>query len=200
MTQDNPLLLAGVGLGMVALFVLWFFDMMHARLGKPKPGAFPGAMPTFPIAVVIGVVGVVVLLAIEIGGEYALGIVEEQSRMSWAFAVFTLVAAFGEELVFRGYLVAAGRGRTVLITSMVVFSALFALAHQHLWRWNGALVLTFSVKAWFSTVMIFAGSMWFYFLRFQPKNPTWSLIPCIVAHFTKNLLVIIVKASQGYVG
>ena len=200
MTQDNPLLLVGVTIGFVALFFLWLADLRHALQGQPKRGAFPGAVPVPSGAVLVGIVGTVILLAIEIVGEYAFGIVGEQTRMSWLFSLYSVAAGFGEELVFRGYLVITGRGRNALIASAAIFSAVFALSHAHLWSWEGGLVLHGSVKAWFSTTMIFAGSLWFYFLRFQRRNPAWSLIPCIIAHTAKNLLVIGVKAAQGFVG
>jgi len=201
MRQDNPLMLAAVALGFLAQLGMWLVDLHYARRGRPRPAAFPGATPTTGGAVIVAVAGAMVLLAVETIGEYALGIVAEQSRMSIGFALFSLAAAFGEELVFRGYLVVTGRGRGWLVGSAVAFSALFALAHPFLWRWGAdGLAVQVSVKALFSTAMIFAGSLWFYYARFQSRNPAWSLIPCFAAHLVKNLGVIAIKAAQGYLG
>jgi hypothetical protein len=47
--------------------------------------------------------------------------------------------------------------------------------------------------------MAFAGSLWFYTVRFFPLNPQHSLIPCIAAHLTKNLGVFGLKAALGFV-
>ena len=64
---------------------------------------------------------------------------------------------------------------------------------------DGTLRLHFETKAWFSTMMIFTGSLWFYAVRFLPANRARSLLPCIAAHAAKNLGVFIIKYAQGYV-
>jgi len=46
---------------------------------------------------------------------------------------------------------------------------------------------------------VFAGSLWFYAVRFASWNPQRSLLPCFAAHAAKNLGVIAVKAAQGFV-
>ena len=58
---------------------------------------------------------------------------------------------------------------------------------------------SYQVPFFFSTLMVFLGSLWFYAMRFQPANPGRSLIPCIVAHLVKNLGVVVIKAAQGFV-
>jgi membrane protease YdiL (CAAX protease family) len=83
--------------------------------------------------------------------------------MTALFGLYTLMAAFVEELVFRGYLVVENRGRTALLAGIVGASLGFALLHPFLWTWrDGALHLNGSGKAWFSTAAVFAGSLWFY--------------------------------------
>lgn len=52
------------------------------------------------------------------------------------FGLNTLVAAFGEEVIFRGYLVVENRGRAALITGMIGASLGFALLHPFLWEWR----------------------------------------------------------------
>ena len=47
--------------------------------------------------------------------------------------------------------------------------------------------------------LAFAGSLWFYALRFAPFNPGRSLLPCIVGHLTKNLGVFALKGAAGFV-
>ena len=120
--------------------------------------------------------------------------------MTVLLGLYTLAAAFVEELIFRGYVVVENRGRTALVAGIVGASLVFALLHPFLWEWkDGALTMHFGPKAWFSTGAIFAGSLWFYAVRFLPGNPTRSLVPCIAAHAAKNLGVFVIKYAQGFV-
>jgi hypothetical protein len=78
-------------------------------------------------------------------------------------------------------------------------SVVFAALHPFLWQWeDGALTWTLTAKGGFSTAVVFVSSLWFYTVRFAGFNPHHSLIPCIVAHATKNLGVIIIKAGSGF--
>lgn len=111
--------------------------------------------------------------------------------MTVLFGLYTLVAAFAEELIFRGYLVVENRGCATLIAGASGASLGFALLHPFLWKWEpGAPALSFhgDAKAWFSTAAVFTGSLWFYMVRFLSMNPT--RVPCcrvLHAHLTKNL-------------
>lgn len=179
---------------------LWWEDLRAARAGNPSPRALPGAVPAPARTVVLAAAGGLVLLAAETAGEYALGIEDEQSRITVLFGLYTLAAAFVEELIFRGFVVVEHRGRAALVAGCVGASAVFALIHPFLWRWDEAgFAWQGTTKAWFSTAAIFAGSLWFYAVRFWSLNPTRSLLPCIAAHATKNLGVFAVKAAQGHV-
>lgn len=198
--SDNQLLLV---IGLIAaayFFKLWLGDLKQDRAGHPNLNAFPGATPASGTAVLIAVAGALVILAGETAGEYGLDLVAEQSDITVLFALFTLTAAFVEELIFRGFLVVQNRGRAALIGSILFFSILFALAHPFLWEWHeeNGLMLDFSEKAWFSTAVVFLNSLWFYTVRFLPVNPRRSLIPCIAAHFASNLGVILIKLYQGH--
>lgn len=200
MAPDNPWLLAGMILAGVVVAKWWRDDYRAARLGQPAPQAFPGATPASRQALLIAAGGTLVLLAGETAGEYALGLTAKQSQMTVLFGLYTLVAAFGEELVFRGYLVVENRGRAALIAGVVGASLGFALLHPFLWNWEGGrLSFQGDAKAWFSTAAVFTGSLWFYAVRFLPMNPTRSLLPCVVAHLTKNLGVFAIKYIQGFV-
>jgi membrane protease YdiL (CAAX protease family) len=200
MGQDQPLLLALMiaATGVVAKW--WIGDYRAAARQAPSPRPLPGATPAPGTATVVAVAGALLLLAAETAGEYALGISERQSRITFLFGVYTLAAAFPEELIFRGYVVVTGRGRAMLAGSVIGASLLFALLHPFLWEWEkGAVVLHGDAKAWFSTGAVFAGSLWFYFVRFMPLNPQQSLLPCVAAHAAKNLGVVAVKLAQGHV-
>jgi membrane protease YdiL (CAAX protease family) len=201
MGQDQPLLLAGMIAAAGYLIKLWWNDLAAAQRGTPHPQAFPGAAPASGRVIALAVAGALLLLAVETGGEQVLGLTAQQSRMTGLFALYTLAAAFIEELIFRGYLVVENRGRAVLLAGIVGASLVFALLHPFLWAWkDGGLEFHADAKGWFSTAMIFAGSLWFYAVRFLPANRARSLLPCIAAHAAKNLGVFAVKYAQGFVG
>lgn len=200
MGQDQPWLLAGLIIagGMAAKW--WRDDYQAACLGAPHPRAFPGATPASATAMAVAAGGALILLAAETAGEHALGLTKQQSRITLLFGLYTLVAAMVEEIVFRGYLVIETRGPAVLVAGMVGASLGFALLHPFLWEWReGAFHLQGGVKAWFSTAVVFVASLWFYTVRFSRLNPTRSLLPCVAAHFAKNLGVLLIKYLQGFV-
>jgi membrane protease YdiL (CAAX protease family) len=197
--NDDPLfqvLMLGAGL---FILKLWLDDRRAFAKGQPNSKALPGATPAGAKAVVIGIAGALALLTAETWGEIKLGIADEQSNMTGLFALCTLTAAVVEEIIFRGFLVIEKRGRVALWAGVLGASVLFAALHPFLWDWtDGKLTWTFTAKGWFSTAAIFAGSLWFYAVRFARFNPSRSLLPCFAAHAAKNLGVIAVKAAQGH--
>ncbi len=200
MGQDNPWLLAGMILAGGAVAKWWADDYRSARTGRIRPGVFPGATPATGRMLLLAASGALVLLAGETAGEHALGLTAQQSRMTVLFGLYTVTAAFLEELVFRGYLVVEQRGRGPLIAGVIGASLGFALLHPFFWEWrDGTLRWQGGAKAWFSTTAIFAGSLWFYAVRFVPGNPTRSLLPCVAAHLAKNLGVFAIKYAEGFV-
>lgn len=199
--SDNPIFIV---IGLIAaayFFKLWLGDLKMEQRGTPNPNAFPGATPASKTAIAIGIFGALIILTGETAGEYLFDFVEEQSDLTLLFGLFTLAAAFVEELIFRGFLVVTKKGRAALIGSIFLFSILFALFHPFLWEWHdeNGLVFHFSGKAWFSTSIVFVNSLWFYAIRFLPVNPRHSLLPCIAAHFASNLGVILIKFFQGHI-
>ncbi len=197
--NENPLMvLAYVGIAAYMLH-MYFGDLRAERSGTPNPKAMPGATVAAVSVYGLGILGALILLAIETGGETALGIVAEQSEMIGYFFFAALGAGVVEEVFFRGFLVVENKGRAALVGSCVGFSLIFALIHGHFWSTEEGFAWTFTTKAWFTTALLFANSLWFYALRFGPWNPTHSLFPCMVAHAASNLGVFFVKLAQGYV-
>jgi membrane protease YdiL (CAAX protease family) len=178
---------------------LWFDDFRSARAGNANSRALPGATPAPARAIFIAALGSLLLLGAETWGENVFGLTEQQSKMTALFAVYTLLAAIIEEIVFRGFIVVQNRGQLTLWLSVLGASLLFAALHPFLWDWKeGKLLWSFTAKAWFSTGAIFVGSLWFYVARFASFNPRQSLLPCFAAHGAKNLGVIAIKAAQGF--
>jgi membrane protease YdiL (CAAX protease family) len=196
--NDQPLLLLLMIAAAVYVAKLWRDDCHAAMAGRTNPRALPGATHAPLRAILIAVAGALVLLALETWGEIRLGIAGEQSRMTLLFGAYTLAAAVIEEIIFRGYLVITHRGAAVRWAGIVGASLLFAALHPFLWKWNQGLVWTPGLKGWFSTGLVFLGSLWFYAVRFYRWNPAHSLLPCIAAHAAKNLGVIGIKAAQGF--
>jgi hypothetical protein len=198
--NDNPFaLLMMISLGGYFAW-LWRVDLLAVRAGRLDAAqALPGAMPSSVRACVIAAAGALVVLGAETWGEIALGLSEEQSRMTYLFAAYTLIAAIVEEIIFRGYVVVMDRGRAALIGAVLGASLVFAAIHPFLWTWDDeGFAFTFTPKGWFSFAAVFVASLWFYACRFASWNPTRSLLPCFAAHFAKNAGVIVIKAVQGF--
>ena len=205
MTHDPFFLVLMIGASLYMIH-LWRSDYRAAKAGHPEPSPLPGATPAPIIACVIAAGGALVILAAETIGEIQLGLSDKQSSITVLFGVYTLLAAFIEELIFRGFIVIEGRGARLRWIGVVAASVLFAALHPFLWEWKGGwlwadgrLELTLNAKGWFSTGTVFVSSLWFYTMRFARCNPKHSLLPCVAAHATKNLGVILVKAGQGFV-
>ena len=200
-TKDRLLLLLLIGAS-VWVARWWTIDYRAALAGKPNEGSLPGVTGASARAVAIASLGALFILAAETGGEHVLGLSAEQSKMTALFGLYSILGApVIEEVIFRGYLVIENRGRAALWAGVVGASLLFALLHPFLWEWNGkGLTVHFGAKAWFSTTAILAESLWLYTVRFFGLNPQRSLLPCFVAHATKNLVVFAIKYVQGFVG
>jgi len=200
--NDNPLLLfVSAAAGLYAAW-LWWDDFRAAQAGRPNPRGLPGALPAPVLACAVAAIGALLLTAAETWGELRLGLSGQQSKMTVLFGGYTLVAAFVEELIFRGFIVIQGRGAAVRWAGVLGASVLFAALHPFLWAWDHdqPLHLTLTAKGWFSTGAVFANSLWFYAMRFSARlNPKASLLPCVAAHASKNIAVFAIKAAQGFV-
>ncbi len=195
-----PLLLLPLGAAGLYAGKLWLDDLRAAGAGSPNPRALPGATRARPTAILIAVAGSLVLLALETFGEKTLGLAAQQSTITWLFGLYSLIAAITEEIIFRGFLVIENRGAAARWAGIFAASALFAVLHPFLWRWEDAgFELTLTTKGAFSTAIVFATSLWLYVARFASWNPTRSLLPCIAGHAAKNAGVIAIKAAQGFV-
>jgi uncharacterized protein len=187
------LLMTGIG---VYLAKMWYDD-----LRRPHANALPGATAAPPSAVFIAMSGALMILLLETAGENWLGISVEQSKMTWLFALYSMIGApVVEELVFRGYFVIEQRGKGPLWFGIVIASLLFAVLHPFLWKWDESFSLSLTRKGWFSTGVLFITSLWLYTARFGPWNRSKSLLPSVVGHAAKNVGVVIIKASAGYLG
>jgi membrane protease YdiL (CAAX protease family) len=198
--NENPVaLVVMIAVGVYVAW-LWWCDRKtwtpeNADSGGPLPGAAPA--PTRALWIAAG--GAALILAGETWAEIALGLDDEQSKVTLLFGAYTLVAAIIEEVIFRGFVVVDKKGPRALYGSILAASVLFALMHPFLWSWDDGFALTLTPKGWLSFIAVFIGSLWFYACRFASWNPHRSLLPCFVAHLTKNAGVLIIKYIQGHV-
>lgn len=202
---DNPLIIILMVLAAGYILKLWLDDYFAAQRGEPNPKALPGATPAPMGLMILGIVGALLLVGVETAGEYALGVVDQQSTIVFWFLFAMIAAGIIEELIFRGYLVVTGKGKAVLWGSVVLFSLLFAMLHyEHYLHWEEEAAwhefsIAFDRKALWTLSLLFVNSLWFYALRFMPMNTQQSLLPCYCAHIASNLGVFLVKLLQGYV-
>lgn len=164
----------------------------------------PGVSPAPLGWVAIGILGALLLVGVETAGEYALGVVEEQSKITAVMLLPFICAGFIEEFIFRGFVFKDGRGAKVLWWSIVLASVSFALMHFQYYLefpdegWMPESVKVDAKSGW-SLLLLFLNSLWFYYLRFSGRNFERSLIPCFAAHIASNVGVFFVKLAQGYV-
>jgi membrane protease YdiL (CAAX protease family) len=203
--SDSPLFTIVLFAGAVYLFKLWLDDYRAAKAGNPNERALPGATAAGMTAVGIAVLGALILLAVETGGEIALGVSDQQSDITVIFLLAMVGAGVIEEIVFRGYVVIDKKGRNLLLLSIFGASLVFSLAHYQYYTEipeEGSLMdltFVFDPKSLWSLFILFLNSLWFYTVRFFKWNPAHSLIPCFAAHIASNGGVFVVKAVQGHV-
>ena len=211
MNESPFMILLYVGVAAYVGYMYWGDYQSNQLLVQPDPRGMPGATSARWGLYGIGVIGALLILAAETSGEIALGISSEQSEMVW-YSVFAILGAgIVEEVIFRGYLVVDGKGRAALIGSCVGFSLIFAVIHPFLWEmsypekvplwklWLADFNFILTTKAFFTTGILLANSLWFYALRFGPWNKNRSLFPCMLAHAASNLGVFFVKWAQGFI-
>ena len=201
MNESPFMILLYVGVAAYVGYMYWGDYQSNQASEQPDPRGMPGATSASWGLYGIGVIGALLILAAETGGEIALGIASEQSEMVWYFVFAILGAGIVEEVIFRGYLVVDNKGRAALIGSCVGFSLIFAIIHGHFWsnEEGQAFAWTFTTKAFFTSGILLANSLWFYALRFGPWNKNRSLFPCMLTHAASNLGVFCVKWAQGFV-
>ena len=200
--MNHPLLLLALTSAGIYLGKLWRDDCQASKSGRPNPNGLPGATPAPFLAIAIAVAGTLVLLAIETLAEEAFGLSGEQSRMTWLMALHAVAGApIVEEIIFRGWLVIDRRGPVAAWAGAIAASIGFAALHPFLWRWDDTgSATTLGAKGWLNTAAVFATSLWLYAARLGKWNPQHSLLPCVAAHAAKNIGVVAIKATLGFMG
>ena len=94
--------------------------------------------------------------------------------MLWYLVFATLCAGVVEEVIFRGFLVVENKGRVALIGSCIGFSLYFCADPRTLLEHGGRLCSTFTSKAFFTTAILFANSLWWYAVRFAVESAAFT--------------------------
>jgi membrane protease YdiL (CAAX protease family) len=202
---DSPILILGIFAGALYLAKLWRDDYLCEVAGSPNPRALPGATPAAMGTIWLGIAGAVLLVLLETGGEIALGVSSEQTDIAAIFLLVMIGAGILEEVLFRGYFVIQTKGKKIFYLSIIGFSLIFTLLHYQYYAeleetasgYN--LIINADAKAFWSLLLLFLNSIWFYTLRFCKWNPRHSLLPCFAAHIASNVMVFVVKLAQGHV-
>ena len=189
----------------IYLLKLWRDDFLAGKAGQPNPKGLPGTTAAPAAALWIAGIGAVLIVAAETAGELALGVSAEQTDIAAIFLLAMIAAGVLEEVIFRGYLVIQGKGKSALWLGIVAASLVFALLHYQYYTdtpedgtWRD-MTLSMDRKALLSLGFLFLNSLWFYAVRFFKWNPAHSLLPCFVAHIASNVGVFLVKLAQGHV-
>ena len=209
--MDSPWLYVAALVVAPFIYRMWWKDYKAQQGGEMIDTALPGATPVAMWVTIMAVLGALAILAVEVAGEYAIGVVEDQTEMTLIFSAYSiLVASVLEEMIFRGFLF-VDKSKAALIGSIVGISVLFAVIHPYIWTTeapegvNAANSWEIFEGTWLlygpgpllTTGILFIRSLWLYAVRFMPANPRHSLIPCFMAHMVANLGVVVVKGMQG---
>jgi membrane protease YdiL (CAAX protease family) len=183
----------------IVLF-FWVNDFLKWKGGKPFERALPGATGASWKLVRLSILVSLGIAAVQILGEYALGIKGTAEPIQAYLLLPLLGAGIVEELIFRGYLVIEKKGRKTLIVSIIFFSFASALLHGHLLaKVDYGFRLTLAPAAMWWTLILVINSLWWYAVRFLPVNKDKSLLPCFAGHMASTLAIFLVRAAQGCV-
>lgn len=213
--QGDPLMsLIMFGFGLYVL-KLWFEDTTNALKGNPHPKAFPGTSFCERPMLVLAAVGSLALVIVATIGEIALGVSADQHDATWVMLLGWMGMAVVEELLVRGYggkMFIKTDNRKQMWRGILLISAAFAAMHPYLWTvdvpehipsfqiWRGTWEFhLLSIQKWWTTLMLFANSLFWFWLRYHKNNPSQSLLPCIVGHVSANVAVFMVKLMQGHI-
>lgn len=176
-----------------AILGLAVLSMWIGALRRPADGRepfWPGASRCGWQPILLAIGGVVVITIVETLLENHLGLREQQQALPDHFLLAMLGASVIEEMTFRGFAASADLAGRRLLAVALLGSAVFVAFHGHGLS---------DAKGWVSSGSAFALSLWLYLSRFNPLNPSRSMIPCLAGHGARNLAVFGVKAAQGFI-
>ncbi|MEY4273007.1 MAG: hypothetical protein RL250_1873 [Verrucomicrobiota bacterium] len=192
MDKSTEALLA-FALGLCVL-AAWYGEFrLRRRTGAPE-GFWPGTTLAPAAAYFVAATGAILITVAEAGVEMRFDVTESQSQLPLV-ALFGLVgAAVTEEAVFRGFAAPSHFTGRKLLLLVLGGSAVFAAIHIDFLDFNPR-----DEKQVITLVFEFLTGVWLYLARYNPLNPTRSLLPCFMGHIVRNLAVFGIKWAQGFV-
>jgi membrane protease YdiL (CAAX protease family) len=179
---------------------IWVKDYLAWRSGKPFERALAGATGAPARLILLSAAVSAAIMAVETACEHALGISKLAQPLPVILLVPTVCFALLEEILFRGYLVIQGKSRVALVTSIVIFSLIFAALHGHFLGWTAdgkgfQLRLTPATILWSVSNLSF--SLWWYAVRFLPSNKERSMLPVFAGRGAALLTLFLIDLATG---
>ncbi|MEI6460429.1 MAG: CPBP family intramembrane glutamic endopeptidase [Verrucomicrobiota bacterium] len=168
----------------------WVGEYRQRRIKNSGELFWPGTESAPWAAYFVAAAGALLITIAEANVEVRYEITDQQSVLP-AISILALIgASIIEEVVFRGFTAPSHLTGPKLLGVIFVGSLIFALIHDFDLK---------SASGRSSTIFAFLTSVWLYLARFNPLNPSRSLLPCFIAHTVRNLAVFGIKWSEGFI-
>ena len=185
--------LLSFALGLCVL-AAWYGEFRLRRRSGGAEGFWPGTTLAPAAAYLVAAAGALLITVGEAAVEIRYDVTASQSQLPLIGLMGLIGAAVTEEAVFRGFAAPSHFTGRKLLFLILGGSTVFALIHIDLLNFNlhdekQVIMLTFE----------FLTAVWLYLSRFNPLNPSRSLLPCFMGHIVRNLAVFGIKWVQGFV-
>ena len=178
----------------LCVLAAWYGEFrLRRRTGVPEK-FWPGTTLAPAAAYLIAASGALLITVGEASVEMRFDVSTSQSQLPLIALLGLVGAAVTEEAVFRGFIAPSHLAGWKLLCLILGGSALFAVIHIDFLNFN-----LHDEKQWITLIFEFLTAIWLYLARFNPLNPTRSLLPCFMGHIVRNLAVFGIKWAQGFV-
>jgi len=178
----------------LCVFAAWYGEFRQRRRAGAAEGFWPGTTLAPAAAYFVAATGALLITVAEAGVEMRYEVTASQSHLPLIGLLGLVGAAVTEEAVFRGFAAPSHFAGRKLLLLILGGSSVFALIHVDLLNFN-----LHDEKQVITLVFEFLTAVWLYLARFNPLNPTRSLLPCFMGHIVRNLAVFGIKWAQGFV-
>ena len=178
----------------LCVLAAWYGEFRLRRKTGGAEGFWPGTTLAPAAAYLIAASGAILITIGEAAVEMRFEVSETQSQLPLVALLGLIGAAVTEEAVFRGFAAPSHFTGRKLLALILGGSAVFAAIHIDFLNFN-----LHDEKQVITLVFEFLTAVWLYLARFNPLNPTRSLLPCFMGHIVRNLAVFGIKWAQGFV-
>jgi len=178
----------------LCVLAAWYGEFRLRRKTGAAEGFWPGTTLAPAAAYFMAASGALLITIAEAGVETRFDVSTTQSHLPLIALLGLIGAAITEEAVFRGFAAPSHFSGRKLLCLILGGSAVFAALHIDFLDFN-----PHDEKQVITLLFEFVTAVWLYFARFNPLNPTRSLLPCFMGHIVRNLAVFGIKWAQGFV-